>query len=198
RLDHTLLDTLDDQLARAGADLVQRRVELLRELLPHVRALHRAIAGAETPVELRYKTDAKGQGVHERATALRARLAEARPTELARRTTLVGPQTDDVAVGLAGKSARTFGSRGQVRSLVLSLKLAELVAARERGDVPLFLLDDVSSELDRQRTRHLVGVLQDLGAQVLVTTTDPEHMDTLPAGATLRVGVHEGRLAPGA
>lgn len=197
RVDLALLDALDEQLARAGSDLVQRRVALLRELQPHVRALHAAIAGGAVPVELRYRTDARGEGVEERAAALRARIAEARPTELVRRMALVGPQTDDVAVVLAGRSARTFGSRGQVRSLVLALKLAELVAARERGDVPLFLLDDVSSELDRQRTRHLVGVLRELGAQVLVTTTDPEHMDTLPAGETLRVAVDGGRLAVG-
>lgn len=197
RVDLGLLDALDEQLARAGADLVQRRVALLRELQPHVRALHAAIAGSAEPVELRYRTDARGEGVVERAAALRARIAEARSGELGRRTALVGPQTDDVAVVLGGRSARTFGSRGQVRSLVLALKLAELVAARERGDVPLFLLDDVSSELDRQRTRHLVGVLRELGAQVLVTTTDPEHMDTLPADETLRVAVREGRLSPG-
>lgn len=197
RPDPVLLDTLDDQIARAGADLAQRRVELLRELQPHVRDLHRAIAGADTPVELRYRTDARGEGVADRAQALRQKMAELRSSELQRRMALVGPQTDDVAVVLDGRSARTFGSRGQVRSLVLSLKLAELVAARERGDVPLFLLDDVSSELDRGRTRHLVGVLQELGAQVLVTTTDPEHMDTLPAGETLMVAVEEGRLAAG-
>lgn len=194
RPDPTLLDALDEQVARAGADLVARRIALLGELQPHVQSLHREIAGAQADVALRYRTDARGDSVPERAAALRNRLAEGRNTEIARRMTLVGPQTDDVVVMLDGQPARTYGSRGQVRSLVLALKLAELVAARARGQIPLFLLDDVSSELDRVRTRRLVGALAALGAQVLATTTDPEHMDTLPAADTLRVAVDAGRL----
>lgn len=191
--DGALLDAIDDQVARAGADLVTRRVALLAELQPHVRALHHDIAGGGADVTLRYQTAATGDSPAERTESLRRRLEEARSNELRRGITLVGPQTDDVTVKLDGRSARTFGSRGQVRSLVLALKLAELVAARERGDVPLFLLDDVSSELDRVRTRRLVGALGDLGAQVLATTTDPEHMDTLPEEETLRIPIEAGR-----
>lgn len=196
RPDLTLLDALDDQLARAGAELAHRRQALLHELGPHVQALHQEIAGPTARVRLTYRTEASGETVAERAEALRRRLEEVRPNELTRRTTVAGPQADDVVVTLDSYSARTFGSRGQVRSLVLALKLAELVAARERGEVPLFLLDDVSSELDRVRTRRLVGTLAELGAQVLATTTDPEHMDTLPPEDTLRIGVDGGRLAP--
>jgi DNA replication and repair protein RecF len=75
---------------------------------------------------------------------------------------------------------------------VLALKLAELVAARDRGDVPLFLLDDLSSELDRARTRRLVGTLGELGAQVFITTTDAGQLDSLPAGATTLVSIRDG------
>ena len=74
-------------------------------------------------------------------------------------------------------------------------KLAEMMAARERGLVPLFLIDDVSSELDRERTAQLVGALSDLGAQVLATTTDPDHMGVLPPHDTLRVAVNAGSLS---
>ena len=95
---------------------------------------------------------------------------------------------------LDGHAVRTFGSRGQVRSLVLAVKLAELVAARERGDVPLFLLDDVSSELDRGRTRRLVDTLGELGAQVFATTTDAAHMGALPEAETKLIRVESGCL----
>ena len=60
--------------------------------------------------------------------------------------------------------------------MVLALKLAEMVAARARGEVPLFLIDDVSSELDAERTARLVGRLATLGGQVFATTTDPGPM----------------------
>ena len=196
KADPSYLEVLDDQLAQLGADLVHRRCEMLAELAPHVKELHRRIAGTEVPVSLRYQTTAVGDTVAERAAALRARLHEVHQRELDRSTTLAGPQLDDVKIQLADHAARTFGSRGQVRSLVLSLKLAELMAARERGDVPLFLVDDVSSELDRHRTGRLVELLADLGAQVFVTTTAPEHLSTLPASDTLYLAVSDGEIVP--
>lgn len=195
RVDPAYLAVLDDQLAQLGAELVERRVAMLAELAPHVMALHERIAGSSVPLALTYQTVAKGTTLAERAGALRERLAEVSGRERERGTTLAGPQLDDVKVMLDEHAARTFGSRGQVRSLVLSLKLAELVAARARGDVPLFLVDDVSSELDRARTGRLVELLADLGAQVFVTTTAPEHLATLPPDDTLHLSVADGLIS---
>src|SRR5690606_33021246 len=107
-----------------------------------------------------------GDDPEARAARLAERLRGARAEEVRRGRALVGPQRDEVRLSLAGHATRTFGSRGQVRSLVLAMKLAELVAARARGDRPLFLLDDLSSELDRGRTERLVALLIDLEAQV--------------------------------
>ncbi|HMV68281.1 MAG TPA: DNA replication and repair protein RecF, partial [Myxococcota bacterium] len=110
------------------------------------------------------------------------------------RMCLVGPQRDDLAVGLDEHAARTFASRGQVRSIVLALKLAELHAARARGQAPLFLLDDLSSELDHERTLRLVHELRALDAQVWITTTDPDHLGELPRDERVRVAVTGGRV----
>ena len=145
---------------------------------------------------LHYETDALGDGAAARAGSLAQRLAEARPEERRRQRTLVGPQTDDVDIALDGRSARTFGSQGQVRSIVLALKLGELIAARARGDAPLFLLDDVGSELDAGRTTRLVEILSDLAVQVVVTTTHPDHLGALPPTDTLLVRVDAGVLTP--
>lgn len=194
--DPVLLDTIDAQLAVAGAELVQRRMDLLDALEPHARALHGSLAGSEGSLGFQVRTQAVGDSRGTRAAALADSLAEARPREVQRRMTLVGPQTDELVLLLDGKRARTYGSRGQVRSIVLALKLAELVVAQQRDELPLFLLDDLSSELDRTRTQHLVGILADLGAQVWVTTTDPDHIEGLPSDETLRVSVDGGRLTP--
>lgn len=187
-----VLDVLDDQLARAGAALVEARARVLEELAPHVTDQHRAIAGATSKLQLRHRTDAEGDDVDARTTALRTAMGASRRDELAQRRCLVGPQRDEVRFVLDGHAARTFGSRGQVRSLVLAMKLAELVAARGRGDRPLFLLDDLSSELDRGRTERLVTQLVQLEAQVWVSTTDPDHLAGLPTGEVLRIRMHEG------
>lgn len=195
RLDTGVLDVLDDQLARAGAALVEARVTLLRELVPHVRAQHAALAGGGE-VGVRYRTDADGDDVPARAARLREKLAAARADEVRRRRSLVGPHGDDVRLLLDGHPARQFGSRGQVRTLVLAMKLAELVAARARGDSPMFLLDDLSSELDRDRTRRLVQTLGELDVQVWISTTDPDHLGALPAADTLRILMRAGAPEP--
>ncbi len=193
RADPAILDALDAELAMQAARLVERRIELLDELRPRVVAVHRQIAG-ETglSVELAYRTPVDpADGVQ----GWRALLARSRGSEVQRRMCLVGPQRDDVDLLLDGQPARSFGSRGQVRSVVLALKLAELVAARDRGDAPIFLLDDLSSELDRARTARLVGVLAELASQVFITTTDASHLGGLPEGRTIRVALRAGAVA---
>lgn len=198
RPDRALLEVLDAQLARVGAELVERREALLRELEPHVRELHGTIAGGHGEVTLELQTHARGATLAERIEALAERLAAVRDREIERRTTLAGPQQDDVRITLDDRSARDFASRGQVRSLVLSLKLAEMVAARARGEVPMFLIDDASTELDRGRTGRLIRLLGELDAQVLATTTDPGPLvDALPAGTTRTVRVASGVLTAG-
>lgn len=183
-IDFVQLDTLDDQLAHVGEELARRRRAVLGELAPHAMEIHRSIAGGQATLELAYRGTAD----------LRERVTRARPEELRRRQALVGPQTDELVITLDGQPARTFASRGQTRSVVLALKLAEMVAARARGDLPLFLIDDVSSELDRERTERVVGLLAVLGAQVLATTTDPGHLSALPADATTWMTVDHGTV----
>jgi len=195
RPDRHLLGILDDQLATLGADLAERRARMVDELAPHIRSLHESIAMGHGAVTIEYRTRAVGDDVVARREALRQRIAEVSPREIERGTTLAGPQLDDVKVTLDGKSVRDYASRGQIRSLVLSLKLAEMVAARQRNEVPIFLIDDASTELDRDRTSRLMGLLQDLGAQVVATTTDPRPLtDSLPPGEVLEVEVNAGNL----
>lgn len=197
RVDMALLDVLDQQLCELGAQLVTHRVAMLESLVPHVQELHGSIAGGHGTVGMSYRTYAEGDTVEERRTALAARLAEVRPRELDRRSTLAGPQLDDVKIALDRRSAREYASRGQVRSIVLALKVAEMVAAQQRGDIPLFLIDDASTELDGPRTGRLVALLSDLGAQVIATTTDASPLTAaLPREDTQLVHVQDGVLTP--
>ncbi|MEO0601606.1 MAG: DNA replication/repair protein RecF [Myxococcota bacterium] len=194
--DRQLLRVIDEQLATLGADLAERRARMVDELTPYITSLHETIAMGHGKVAIEYRTRAAGDDLAARREALRERIAEVSPRELERGTTLAGPQLDDVKVSLDGKSVRDYASRGQIRSLVLSLKLAEMVAARQRDQVPLFLIDDASTELDRDRTSRLMGLLQDLGAQVIATTTDPAPLtSSLPSGEVLEITVDAGKLS---
>ena len=87
--------------------------------------------------------------------------------------TSAGPHMDDVTLALDGRGARSFGSQGQQRALVLALKIAEIENLRAAlGRPPLLLLDDVSSELDPEKNGHLLRHLAALPGQAFLTTTD--------------------------
>jgi len=134
-------------------------------------------------VELRYRSapavDAAGDEVGIQA-ALLAELRAQRALDERRRFTGTGPHTDDLEIVLAGRLAREHASQGQLRSLVLALKLAELtnVEAR-RDDVPVLLLDDVPSELDRTRRKFLFDMVGGLSCQTLISVTEREVVSPL-------------------
>jgi DNA replication and repair protein RecF len=115
------------------------------------------------------------------------RLARQRVQERQLARPLGGPQRDDLAFAVEGKVARAYASQGQARSVVLAWKLAELEVAREVGEAPLFLLDDLGSELDPGRTARLVGLLGSLGVQIFLTTTDARYVPRDAVSGEVRV-----------
>ena len=120
-------------------------------------------------VEIRYRASV---GEATEPAVLLAALARARPAEMRRGQTLVGPHRDDLAIELGGIDARAFGSRGQQRLLALALRLAEVLPITEAvGTVPVLLLDDALSELDPRVRDNVMREIQ--GAeQVFLTTSD--------------------------
>ena len=117
-----------------------------------------------------------------------------REAEIRQRRCLVGPHCDNMKIYLNGVSAKKFASQGQVRSIVLALKLAELEAARIRGENPLFLLDGLSSELDRERTNKLLELLSERENQIWITTTDPSYLSGMPFSKRTRFHVEHGKI----
>jgi DNA replication and repair protein RecF len=134
------------------------------------------------------------------AAAYRAALGASRERDLRRGSASVGPHRDDLTLTLDAHPARTVASQGQHRAIVLSLKLAEIeVVSAARGVRPILLLDDVSSELDRERAGALFALLQEERGQVFITTTRPELIDTGPwKGDSERreFSVVEGEIRP--
>jgi len=182
--DPMLLDTYDEELARTGARVVMRRRALVAALTPlfreHFRALH-----SDLPVSLAYTSDPDvaaaddEEGVRAR---LHAGLTARRGLDERRRFTGFGPHTDDLDIGLAGATARSHASQGQLRSLVLALKLAELSNVQARlGDPPVLLLDDVPSELDPVRRGLLFDVIGRLECQTLISVTERDIVPPQPA-----------------
>ena len=195
------LDAFTAELVRCGAAVQVARARLTAELAPlaasaldelsdggeQLGAVY-AAEGLEQPVAMDAETQAEAFG-----RALRARSTE----ELARGTTVLGPHRDDVVLTLDGRTARTAGSQGQQRSVVLALKLAEMRhLAGVAGMAPVLLLDDVLSELDAGRRDRLCAGLVAAGGQVLITTTEPGVRDLAVLGPALRLHIDGGRSVP--
>ena len=158
-----------ERVAALGAQLVEARLEVTRELGP-LFGMH-ADALALQQVELLY------EGEPPEIQALEARLDE----DLERGTTGLGPHLHDFTITAGGRDLRRFGSQGEQRLAVLSLLLAEAELLSLRGPAPpLLLLDDVLSELDERRRRTLAERIG-AGTQALVTSTSAAALPAEPA-----------------
>lgn len=183
------LDAFERLCAHHGARLTRARAQAALALGD---ALQEAFARIAAP-ELSLTSQFEPGGSDDEATALSA-LFEARSADCRRKTAGFGPHRDDLGLFLDGHAARVVGSQGQHRALTLALKAAEAVCVAEARDLsPIWLLDDVSSELDPERTKALFAFLSLLEGQVFLTTTRP---DILAEGGVPRVlfRVHEGRV----
>jgi len=129
-----------------------------------------------------------------------AELAAARPADLARGASTVGPHRDDWAIVVNGKNLGLFGSRGQVRTAILALKLAEIGWMKATtADTPILLLDEVSAELDQNRRAALLAYVLEQArgqgtAQALLTSTDPSLFTGEFLGQATVLAVREGRV----
>jgi len=196
------LEFWDQQLAEYGAYVVLQRGRFVSELGPLANGEHQRLTGEKKPLRVAYMSALGQKEPVETADleydALAKRLAlslgRERSREIAAGASLVGPHRDDLQFTVDGIDMNAYGSRGEQRTIALSLKLAEanLFLARS-GDRPVLLLDDVLSELDPARRAHLLASFLP-GQQAIVTATDlggcPQ--DFLRGACLMRV--QEGRL----
>lgn len=202
----TQLAFWDEQLVGEGAYLIARRARVVAALSKamdrHASDLSsRSRFGVSYQSRVRVDPDLLAQedtldlGVARAAAAFHADLEAHREDEFRRGMSLTGPHRDDLVFSIDDRSLARFGSRGQQRLGVLALKLAEAdVIADESGDTPVFLLDDVLSELDAAHRRLLLDELAARHAQVVLTSAEDDALDheSLGALAVFRTGTEAG------
>lgn len=167
--DMSLKDTVsvwDDQLAKYGSEIIRRRREFVADLAPVVAKKHELLSGGKEQLEIRYAADVNEDDLADK-------LKESLSHDLFLRATGNGPHRDDVDFSVNGRNVRLYGSQGQQRTTALSLKLAEIELVRASvKESPVLLLDDVLSELDRNRQLQLLSEIRDI--QTIVTCTGME------------------------
>lgn len=188
----------DEQLVQVGSRVMAARLRLVRDLDERLPGVHDAVAPRDERddrVRLTYLDTLKEAWAQRPvgaddpdvlAAAFRRRIEDARQKELWNGVSLVGPQRDDLRVELAGRDVASHASRGQQRTIIVAMKLAERdLLGADDSPAPIVLLDDVFSELDRDRAERTLDLLLD-GGQVLVTTAE---LGMLPPGRRRNVPI---------
>ncbi|MFD5884683.1 DNA replication/repair protein RecF [Streptomyces sp. NPDC060334] len=197
-MDLSTLDVWDQHLARAGAELLAQRLDLISTLLPLADKAYEQLAPGGGPLGLTYKSSA-GEAVDSGEARTRealyevvlAALADVRKQEIERGVTLVGPHRDDVLLRLGELPAKGYASHGESWSYALALRLASYELLRSEGGEPVLILDDVFAELDSRRRERLAELVSP-GEQVLVTAAVDDDVPGVLAGT--RFGVSGGEV----
>jgi len=158
----------EEQLANHGAAMRDTRRAYVTELTPLAREIHREMGQGEA-FALGYVERDEASDYE----ALRTGLAASRMADIARGGTSLGPHRDDLDILVGDREARIYGSQGQQRTGVISLKIATLSFGRDRtGEPPLLLLDDILSDLDERRRALLVEIVLSKAGQAVLTCTE--------------------------
>jgi DNA replication and repair protein RecF len=184
----------DNEIVVAGSVIVAGRQRLLRELEGLAQQVHSDLTAGAEVLELQYRPSfaatAKGNGqlsfellgldLHrqlepqEIEPQFRTALAESQREEIQQGMTLVGPQRDELRFSINGRDLGQYGSRGQARTAVIAIKLAELGWMHSvTGEWPILLLDELIAELDQERRSFLLDWI-DGATQSILTTTEPD------------------------
>ncbi len=178
------------QLASRGIELMSDRREAVETM---AAAFGRVCAelGLDGEPDITYRPRSRATT----AAELQAELEAAVESDVERGFTGHGPHRDDVGTRRAGRELRAYGSQGQQRLALLALLLAEREALSARRQTPpVMLLDDVMSELDRQRRRALVELLRASGGQSVITATDLEQIPCADEDGVARLEVSGGQV----
>lgn len=163
------LDFWDDKLTENGLAIIEARKLAIKFFNLHLAEAYETLSGGKEKMSLKYKESADFERFKEVLFAHRER-------DISQTNTIIGPHRDDLVVLLNGKDITTFGSRGEFRSAVLALKMAELAYLQEKTqESPVLLLDDIFSELDASRRAHLAKIVSH--QQTIITTTDLDHIE---------------------
>jgi DNA replication and repair protein RecF len=190
--DGSQLQVWDETLVRLGAQIILWRIQAVQEIERYASRIHHELTHGSESLRLAFEPaydplpkpemqlglkldtpiDRSALELDEIQQGFLARLKQIRSEEILRGVTTIGPHRDDLRFIINKADVSDYGSRGQLRTTLLALKLAEVEWMKERtGEVPVILLDEVMAELDTQRRVDLLKyVSQD--SQVLFTTTD--------------------------
>lgn len=183
-IDETFLSVLDDQLVDYGCRVMNHRLDFIKKLESFGRKKHFELSNQIEELSIAYQSSVKIADKENLSESFKIALEKSRSRDLFKKNTGVGPHRDDISFYINGMDA-SFGSQGQHRSLVLSIKLAEIELMESiTTESPILLLDDVMSELDNTRQLKLLETISH-SIQTFITTTSLDHLQNLPENLSI-------------
>lgn len=167
------IDIWDEQLVNYGTKVMNERMLFLDKLDVYAKETHSEITNGKEKLKLRYKSFSKNDHINEKELkeCYYRELKNSLSMDVRRGITHIGPHRDDIYIFIDGKEVKNYGSQGQQRTSLLSLKISELkYMDYEMSVLPVLLLDDVFSELDVERQKYLVNFIKNV--QTVITCTD--------------------------
>ena len=170
--DENLLDIWDEKLIEYGCKIYEYRKEFIEKIKKKIKRIHEEITDNKEDIEIKYFSDASTR--QNFINELKSR----RKLDIIKGFTTKGVHRDDFIVYINGKEIESFGSQGQHRTAILSLKLSELqVIYDDIGEYPILLLDDFMSELDNKRRKNFLDNIKNI--QVIITCTEKISLENL-------------------
>ncbi len=184
--DANLFDVYNSQMAIAGSNILYLRLKFLKEIIKYAKIMHKNIA-CDEELDIVYNSTILGDifldenyilpGINEIVEIYNQKLEEKRELELLRLQSLVGVHRDDISYFINNIDSKKFASQGQQRTIVLSLKLAQVNLINEKtGYNPILLLDDVLAELDDLRQSYLLETINE-NIQTIISSVDTYQFD---------------------
>lgn len=160
------IEVWDKQLVEYGGFVIESRQNFVNDLNKLVNEIHKKISNGKENLTLKYEPSVKKEDFEE---LLKRNIDK----DIYQKTSCTGPHRDELSFFVGDENLKLFGSQGQQRTAALSLKLAEIELVKEKiGENPILLLDDVLSELDRNRQQALLNSIN--GIQTIITCTGLE------------------------
>ena len=185
---YEMLNIYNEKLSEFGSYIIFERSKFIDELSGFVKDIYSGISENKEKIKTIYKNDSNlnGKNIGDIKNNLLLWYKSNSFEEKKYKTSLVGPQKDDIEILINNISARKFGSQGQQRSCALALKLAESKVLESRtGHIPIAILDDVMSELDVKRQEYILNHINN--RQVFITCCDPSQVIRQYSGSSFLV-----------
>ncbi|MBR5152136.1 MAG: DNA replication/repair protein RecF [Clostridia bacterium] len=169
-----MLEIMNEKLIAVSTEIIACRSQYIQKIGSLAKEIQNEISMGKEDLSLTYQSSvgtADNLSREEIADTLRLRLSDAWQRELDLRESVIGPHREDIDYTINGKDAKAFASQGQQKTIVLVQKLAEVhLMKQETGELPVLLLDDIMSELDKKRQGFILSHIRDM--QILITCTD--------------------------